>query len=130
MPTPIDGRCDPRFAAVREAFAQNFADRGEVGAAVAISIDGRPVVDLWGGWADGVCGAPWRRDTLVNFFSVGKALSAVCVHRLVERGLLALDAPVARYWPAFAAAGKDAISVRDVLSHRAGLPAVAAPLAE
>src|SRR5205085_4213185 len=130
MPAPIDGRCDPRFAAVREAFAQNFADRGEVGAAVAISIGGRPVVDLWGGWADVPRRTSWRSDTLVNFFSVGKGLSAVCVHRLVERGLLDLDAPIARHWPGFAAAGTDAISLRDVRSHRAGLPAVRAPLAD
>jgi len=126
----IDGVCDPRFAAVHEAFAQNFAERGEVGAAVAISVDGRPVVDLWGGWADAARRTPWRSDTLVNFFSVGKGLSAVCVHRLVERGRLDLDAPIARYWPGFATAGKDGISLRDVLSHRAGVPSVAAPLAD
>src|ERR1700720_3640069 len=111
----MPGLCDPRFAAVREAFAQNFAERGEGGAAVAISVDGRQVVDLWGGWADGARRTPWRRDTLVNFFSVGKGLSAVCVPRLVERGLVHLDAPIARCWPEFAAAGKETVSLRDVL---------------
>src|SRR5215472_9804444 len=91
---PIAGVCDPRFAAVREAFAENFAARGEIGAGVAIAIGGRVVVDLWGGWADRTRRRPWQSDSLVNFFSVGKALSAVCVHRLVERGLVDLDAPV------------------------------------
>ena len=126
----IDGVCDPRFAAVRDAFVANFAERGELGAAVALTVGGRVVVDLWGGWADGERRRPWRRDTLVNFFSVGKGLSAVCAHRLVERGLVDLDAPMARYWPEFAAAGKEAITLRQVLSHRAGLPAVREPLAD
>jgi CubicO group peptidase (beta-lactamase class C family) len=127
-PPPIDGVCDRRFAAVRDAFVTNFAERGELGAAVAVTVGGRVVVDLWGGWADGARQRPWRRDTLVNFFSVGKGLAAVCAHRLVERGLVDLDAPMARYWPAFAAAGKEAITLRQVLSHRAGLPAVREPL--
>ncbi len=124
----IDGVCDRRFAAVRDAFAANFAERGELGAAVAVAVGGRFVVDLWGGWADGARRRPWRQDTLVNFFSVGKGLSAVCVHGLVERGLVDLDVPVAHYWPAFAEAGKEAITLRQVLSHRAGLPAVREPL--
>jgi CubicO group peptidase (beta-lactamase class C family) len=123
-----EGSCDRRFATVRDAFAANFAARGEVGAAVAVSVGGRVVVDLWGGFADGARRRPWRRDTLVDFFSVGKALAAVCALRLAERGRLDLDAPIARLWPAFAAAGKEAITLRQVLSHRAGLPAVRAPL--
>lgn len=126
--TPIHGSCDPRFAAVRDAFAANFAERGEIGAAVCVTAGGRPVVDLWGGWIDAERRRPWRRDTLVNFFSVGKAFTAVCALRLVERGRLDLDAPMARTWPAFAAAGKGGITLRQVLSHRAGLPAVRRPL--
>lgn len=125
---PIDGTCDARFAAVRDAFVGNFTARGDVGAAVAVWVDGRPVVDLWGGWADAARQRPWQRDTLVNFFSVGKGLSALCALQLVERGALALDEPVARRWPAFAAAGKDAITLRHVLGHRAGVPAIRATL--
>jgi CubicO group peptidase (beta-lactamase class C family) len=120
--------CDTRFTAVREAFTANLSGRGEVGAAVAVAVDGRVVVDLWGGWADGGRTRPWRRDTLVDFFSVGKAFGTVCALRLVERGLLDLDAPLARWWPDFAAAGKEAITLRHVLSHQAGLPGIAEPL--
>jgi CubicO group peptidase (beta-lactamase class C family) len=125
---PIDGTCDARFAAVREAFVTNLTERGDVGAAVAVWVGGRPVVDLWGGWADGDRCRPWRRDTLVNVFSVGKGLSALCALQLVERGALDLDRPLARVWPAFAAAGKAEITLRQVLGHRAGLPAIRAAL--
>ncbi|MDR3512389.1 MAG: serine hydrolase [Caulobacteraceae bacterium] len=125
---PIDGVCDPRFAAVREAFAANFAERGEVGAAVALSVGGRMVADLWGGWADGARTTPWRSDTLVNIFSVGKALSAACALLLVQRGVLELDVPVIRWWPEFGTAGKEAITLRQILAHQAGLPSVREPL--
>ena len=121
---PIAGSCDARFARVREAFADNFTRHGEVGAAVAVTLDGRSVVDLWAGHADGARRTPWRRDTLVNVFSVSKALTTICALRLVERGRLDLDAPVARAWAEFAACGKDAITLRQILAHRAGLPAV------
>ena len=120
----IQGLCDPRFAAVREAFAENFALRGEVGASVAVTVEGALVVDLWAGHADADRSQPWTRDTLVNVYSVTKGMAATCVHLLVHRGLLDLDAPVARYWPEFAQAGKEAIPVRWLLSHRAGVPAV------
>ena len=130
MPTvaPVEGKCDPRFAAVRTAFADNFAKHGEIGAAVAVSIDGRVVVDLWGGQADAARGSPWRRETLVNVFSVGKALTALSALMLAHRGRLDLDAAVSRYWPEFAAGGKEAITVRQLLCHQAGLPSVRAPL--
>jgi CubicO group peptidase (beta-lactamase class C family) len=121
----IGGWCDPRFAAVREAFAANFADRGETGAAVCLSVRGTPVADLWGGQAGP---APWQRDTLVNVFSVGKGLVAACAARLIGRRLIDPDAPVTRYWPEFGAAGKRAVTVRQLLSHQAGLPALRAPL--
>jgi CubicO group peptidase (beta-lactamase class C family) len=124
----IHGRCDTRFAPVRKALADNFRRHGEVGAAVAITLAGRPVVDLWAGWTDAARTRPWREDTLVNVFSVGKPMAALCVLMLAERGAIALDAPVARWWPEFAAAGKDAITVRMLLAHRAGLPAVREPL--
>jgi len=122
--TPIDGFCDPRFAVVSDAFVNNFAQHGEPGAAVAISLDGRVVVDLWGGWKDGSRKEPWRRETIVNFFSVSKALCTICALRLVEQGKLELDGPVARAWPEFAAGGKDAITLRHILSHQAGLPSL------
>ena len=120
----IHGICDDRFAAVREAFANNFAEHDELGAAVALTHEGRLVVDLWAGWADAAHTRPWERDTIVNIFSIGKAMTALCAHLLVERDLLDPEAPVARYWPEFAQAGKDAVLVRQVLSHQAGLPAI------
>lgn len=125
----IEGHCDPRFLRVREAFAEGFASRGEHGAAVAITIDGRPVVDLHGGFVDKEKTRPWRADTIVTVFSVTKAWTATCAHALVDEGRLDLDRPVAAYWPEFGAAGKEAIPVRWLLDHRAGLPAVRRPLA-
>ena len=121
---PVGGTCDPRFTAVRDAFVANFTERGDVGAAVCVSVGGRVVVDLWGGWADAARVRPWRRDTLVDFFSVSKGLTTACALQLVERGLLDLDAPLTRWWPEFGAAGKEHVTLRQVLSHRAGLPAV------
>jgi CubicO group peptidase (beta-lactamase class C family) len=120
----IEGRCDARFAAVRQAFGENFRERGEIGAAVAVIVDGRPVVDLWCGWADAERSRAWREDTLVNVFSVGKAFAAMCVLMLVSRGLLDLDELVCKRWPEFAAADKEPITVRQVLSHQAGLAAI------
>ncbi len=124
----VQGSCDARFAGVRDALCENFTHRGELGAAVAVIVDGRTVVDLWGGWADPRRSRPWVKDTVVNAFSVGKAFAALCVLMLVSRGLVELDAPVARYWPEFAAEGKERVMVRHVLSHRAGLAAIEAGL--
>lgn len=118
----VQGHCDPRFAAVRAAFEENFAERGEVGAAVAVTVHGESVVDLWGGWADEAHTRPWERDTLVNVWSTTKGPTALCAHVLVDRGQLDLDAPVAKYWPEFAAAGKEGVLVRHLLCHTAGLP--------
>ncbi|MER6029579.1 serine hydrolase domain-containing protein [Streptomyces sp. NPDC001851] len=123
----LHGHCDARFAAVREAFEENFRERGELGAAVAVTVDGATVVDLWGGWADTAGTRPWERDTLVNVWSTTKGPVALCAHLLADRGLLDLDAPVAAYWPEFAAAGKDKVLVRHLLSHRAGLPGLREP---
>jgi CubicO group peptidase (beta-lactamase class C family) len=124
----IQGHCDPRFTRVAQAFANNFVENKEPGAAIALMVGGLSVVDLWGGHADAARTKPWARDTLVNFFSVGKALSALVVLRLVERGRIDLDAPVAALWPEFAANGKDAISTRHVLTHQSALPAIAEPM--
>jgi CubicO group peptidase (beta-lactamase class C family) len=120
----IHGTCDPRFAAVRDVFLANFAEDDEIGAAVAVVVDGKTVVDLWAGWADPDRTRPWQRDTIANVYSCTKGMTALCLHRLVEQGRVDLDAPVARYWPEFAQAGKEGIPVRWLLSHRAGLAAV------
>ncbi|MFG2898962.1 serine hydrolase domain-containing protein [Streptomyces zaomyceticus] len=124
----VEGHCDPRFAAVRDAFEANFRTRNELGAAVAVQIHGETVVDLWGGWADPARTRPWERDTVVNVWSTTKGVTALCAHLLADRGLLDLDAPVASYWPEFAAAGKEALPVRYLLSHRAGLSGLREPL--
>jgi CubicO group peptidase (beta-lactamase class C family) len=114
---------------VREALETNLRERGDLGAAVCVVLDGRPVADLWGGWLDSGHARPWERDTLVDVFSLGKAMAALCVLMLVERSAVDLDAPVAHYWPQFASHGKDAITVRMLLSHRAGLPGIRRALA-
>ncbi len=128
MAINIEGSCDPKFNRVKEAFAANFEKGDEVGAAVAIVVDGKPVVDLWAGYADKAKTRPWTRDTLVNVYSTTKGLTAICAHRLVDQGKLDIDAPVSTYWPEFAAAGKEKLPVRYLLSHQAGLPAVRKPL--
>ncbi|MGH9008203.1 MAG: serine hydrolase domain-containing protein, partial [Acidimicrobiales bacterium] len=121
---PIDGHCADGFDAVGREFAENFASRGELGAAVCVVVDGRVVVDLWGGWEDVARRRPWRSDALVNVFSVGKGPAALCAARLVGAGRLDVESPVAEYWPEFAAAGKERVTVAELLSHQAGLPAV------
>ena len=124
MDTPavtIHGSCDPAFGKVKDAFARNFTERDEHGAAVTVYRHGKPVVDLWGGVADTRSGAPWQRDTLAAAFSISKAFTATLGHMAAERGLLDLDAPVARYWPEFGANGKDGILVRQLFTHQAGL---------
>ncbi|NEC19207.1 serine hydrolase [Streptomyces parvus] len=124
----IHGHCDDRFAGVRDAFEENFTERGELGAAVTVLVDGATVVDLWGGWADEARTRPWQRDTLVNVWSTGKGPTALCAHVLADRGLLDLDAPVAAYWPEFAANGKESVLVRHLLSHRSGVAGPDTPL--
>jgi len=126
---PIDGLCDPAFAGVEAAFRENFTARDEVGAALCVRVDGRVVVDLWGGYHDRARSRRWERDTLVNAYSVGKGLTAMLVLLLVERGELDLDAPLSIDWPAFATEGKAGISLRTALAHQAGLPGVRRPLA-
>ncbi len=124
MGVPVSGHCDARFRAVREEFARNFAERGEVGAAVCIVVDGVTVVDLAGGWADRAARTLWQRDTLVDFYSVGKAFVALLALQLVDAGLIALDDPIASVWPEFAVAGKEGATLRHALCHRAGVPAI------
>lgn len=124
----VSGRVERGFEAVRDAFARNFDEHGEVGAACAVYVDGRPVVDIWAGIADERTGAPWEEGTLTLVYSTTKGVTAICAHHLAERGGLDLDAPVASYWPEFAAAGKEAVTVRQLLSHQAGLPTLDPPL--
>jgi CubicO group peptidase (beta-lactamase class C family) len=119
--TSIQGAVDPAFEAVADAFERNFERHGEVGAAFSVVHQGRVVVDIWGGTRDESTGAPWERDSFVPVASVGKAFTAMCAAVLVDRGELDVDAPVADYWPEFAQAGKEAIPVRWVLSHKSGL---------
>jgi CubicO group peptidase (beta-lactamase class C family) len=120
----VRGLCEPGFEPVRRALAEILTSGAEVGAAVAVYVDRHSVIDLWGGHADAARTRPWEHDTIVNLYSVGKAVTAVCALRLVEAGQLELDAPVARYWPEFAQADKARIPVRHLLTHEAALPAV------
>jgi CubicO group peptidase (beta-lactamase class C family) len=125
----IHGTAEPRFVRVREEFERNFAERDEVGASVCVTVDGETVVDLHGGMADPAGARTWAEDTVGVVWSCTKGATALCAHILVSRGLLDLDAPVARYWPEFAAAGKEGVTVRMALAHQAGVPAVRKPLA-
>lgn len=125
---PVHGRCDPLFARVRDAFEANFTERDDVGAAVAVWVEGDLVVDLWGGHTDAAARRPWRRDTLASVFSGSKGLTSTCIHLLADRGELDLYAPVAAYWPEFAQAGKQEITVAMVLSHRSGVIGPSTPL--
>lgn len=117
----VHGTTAPGFETVRDAFRENLARRGELGGAVALWRDGRPLVDLWGGLADPGVGRPWARDTVVLTYSVTKGVAATALAWLVDRGRLDHDAPVARYWPAFAQGGKADVTVRTLLAHQAGL---------
>ena len=124
----VAGTCADGFEAVREAFTANLVEPGEVGAAVAVVVDGRTVVDLWAGVADPATGRPWEASTLVPVYSATKGPTAVCALLLWERGLLDLDAPVAEVWPEFAAGGKAAVTTRHLLAHQAGLPVFDEPI--
>ncbi|MFI1563774.1 serine hydrolase domain-containing protein [Streptomyces sp. NPDC020490] len=126
--TTIEGEVAAGFEPVREAFAANFSEHGDIGAAVCVYRYGRPVVDLWGGVADPETGRPWTRETLQLVYSATKGATATAAHMLAERGALDLDAPVTKYWPEFAANGKADIPVRWLLSHQAGLVALDRPV--
>ena len=124
----IQGECDQRFERVKRVFAENFERRDELGATVAVTLDGRPVVDLWGGHLDHTKTKPWQRDNIVNVWSTTKGLTAICAHKLAGEGKLDLDAPVTKYWPEFAQGGKAEVPVSYLLNHKAGLAAIRAPL--
>ncbi len=119
----ISGTCPPEFAGVREEFERNFSERGDVGAAVVVYLNGKKVVDLWGGHRDGARTKPWEPNTLVNVYSTTKGWLAGAMNMLADRRQLDLEAPVAEYWPEFAANGKGSALVRHLLTHQVGLPA-------
>ncbi|MDZ5603606.1 serine hydrolase domain-containing protein [Pseudomonas sp. RP23018S] len=120
----IQGHYELKFEALREAFASLFDNPQERGAALCVQVGGQTVVDLWAGTADRDGQQAWHSDTLANLFSCTKTFTAVTALQLVDEGKLAFDVPVAQYWPEFAQAGKGAITLRQLLSHRAGLPAL------
>jgi len=120
-PTPLGGTCSARFDPLRELFAAKLESGEDLGAALAVNIDGEMVVDLWGGWADEARTAPWTENTIANIFSTTKTMTALAALVLVDRGELDLDATVAKYWPEFAARGKAGIKVRHLLSHTSGV---------
>ncbi|MEU7530621.1 serine hydrolase domain-containing protein [Saccharothrix sp. NPDC042600] len=125
----VQGFCGPGFEDVRAEFERNFAERGEVGASVHVTLDGESVVDLWGGVASNAAGGrPWTEETVTHVWSCTKGATALCAHILASRGELDLDAPVTRYWPEFGRNGKERTLVRHLLGHQAGLAAVREPL--
>lgn len=118
---PVGGSCAPGFHRVRDEFERNFTQRGEIGAAVSVWVDGELVVNLWGGTADAAGRRGWCEDTLASVYSGSKGLTSTCIHLLADRGEIDLDAPVARYWPEFGRAGKQDVTVAMVLGHRSGV---------
>src|ERR1700761_8034238 len=125
----IQGSYDELFTAVPTVLA-GLLKQGDAGGSAAVFVDGEPVVDVWGGFAEGGRTSPWQRDTITNVWSVTKTMTALCALLLADRGQLDLDAPACRYWPEFAAAGKDRVLVRHLLAHTAGLPGWDGPVAD
>lgn len=117
-----EGFCDERFLPLKQTFEHNFDEGLELGASVAVTLHGKPVVDLWGGYADREKSRPWQRDTIVNVFSTTKIPTAICIYMLIDQGLLDIDLPLQHYWPEFKGGGKEAITTRHVLLHSSGLP--------
>ena len=120
-PIHVQGQCQPRFEALRQLFAANIASGADLGASLAVTLDGEFVVDLWGGWADEARTRPWTADTVTNVWSTTKMMTSLTALLLVDRGELDLDAPVARYWPEFGAAGKSGIQLRHLMSYNSGV---------
>jgi CubicO group peptidase (beta-lactamase class C family) len=125
----VSGACDARFESVRAALDEQLASGNELGASIVVDVDGRTVVDVWGGWRDAERRSPWTEDTITNVWSTTKTVTNLAALVLVERGLLDPYEPVATYWPEFAANGKDAIEVRHVLAHTSGVSGWDAPFA-
>lgn len=125
--TDIQGSCDERFEPLATAFRENFESRGDVGASVAVSLEGETVVDLWGGHIDEAREKPWQEDTIINVYSTTKTMAAACALLLADRGEIDLYAPVSTYWPEFAQNGKGQVEVRHFMSHSAGLSGMDEP---
>jgi CubicO group peptidase (beta-lactamase class C family) len=125
----LHGRCDERFGAVRDALARNLGSGEELGASLVLDIDGDLVIDLWGGFRDQARAVPWTEDTITNVWSSTKTVTSLAALMLADRGLLDVDAPVARYWPEFGAAGKQDVLVRHVMSHASGVSGLDQPAA-
>lgn len=125
----LQGHIDPRFEPLRDVIEGNLRSGAECGLSVAVNIDGRKVVDAYGGFADEARARPWERDTIVNVWSTTKTVTSLAVLMLADRGLVDLDAPVAAYWPEFAANGKEQVLVRHVMSHSSGVSGWNAPFA-
>ena len=128
MEQTVHGHCHAKFDRVRDAFANNFVEGGDVGASFAMTVDGEYVVDIWGGHLDEARQHPWQEDTIVNVYSTTKTMAALCMLVLADRGDVDLYAPVSRYWPEFAQNGKAAVQVRHFLSHSAGLSGMDVPV--
>lgn len=128
MSSNVHGSANAKFAKVKEEFERSFAERGEVGASVCLSVDGQTQVDLWGGIADPATGTSWTEDTVSIVFSCTKAAVALCAHILIDRGELELAAPVSKYWPEFAKNGKEATTVQMMLNHESAVPALREPV--
>jgi CubicO group peptidase (beta-lactamase class C family) len=124
----VQGICDARFDGVRTALSAQLDSGADVGASVAVYLHGEPVVDIWGGYVDTAHSAPWERDTLTNVWSTTKTMTFLCALMLADRGELDFHAPVTRYWPEFADAGKEAVEVRHLMGHTAGLPGWDVPM--
>ena len=124
----MQGFATDRFAPMRAVFEDGFASGAEVGASVCVTVDGETVVDLWGGFADADRTRPWQRDTIINVYSVTKTLTALTALLVADRGEIDVAAPVSRYWPEFAANGKERVTVAHVLSHSSGLSGWAQPV--
>jgi CubicO group peptidase (beta-lactamase class C family) len=125
----IDGTCDDRFGAVRSEFEQCLDSGDELGASIVVDVDGDVAVDLWGGHSDEGRTLPWERDTITNVWSTTKTVTSLAALMLVDRGELDVDDPVSRYWPEFAAAGKQDVLVRHLLSHTSGVSGLDQPAA-
>ena len=128
MTTEIHGFCEVRFQPLADAFRANFDAGLELGASLAVTFKGRMVLDQWAGWADRAGTRPWESDTIVNVFSTSKIMIAIAALLVVDRGLIDLDAPIARYWPDFAQGGKGEVTVRDAFTHQAGVPGFIPPV--
>src|ERR1700758_843757 len=124
LPRGVHGAADPHFACAVRSFASMFLGRRYGGGAMAVYLDGEPVVDVWTGWADRRGRVPWTADTGTMVFSATKGMASTVIHRLVDRGLIEYDVPVAQYWPEFSANGKADITVRQLMRHQAGLSAL------